>query len=232
MHRRRPAVRNIGLAVDPQCFARRRPTAADLRVLQTGDRVRIDLNKGTADMLVSPAELAERFAALKRSGGYHYPPSQTPWQEIQRAMVDQLGERHGAGAGGQISAGGAKIRAARQSLMPFSAIERNSGASHASTSDRLPTSARLSASCMRADASSSPIRGTSAARVISRAWASRRWRRRVPATPMRSVIPTARKASTPCWRITGELVAGDRRAAQRRFRERLSPTIPTAWPRT
>ena len=49
----------------------------------------------------------------KESGGYHYPPSQTPWQEIQRAMVDQLAGGHGAGAGGQISAGGAEIRAAR-----------------------------------------------------------------------------------------------------------------------
>jgi len=69
------------------------PEAADgggLAVLRTGDRVRIDLNKGTADMLIKPTELAERFAALKQTGGYHYPPSQTPWQEIQRAMVDQL----------------------------------------------------------------------------------------------------------------------------------------------
>jgi len=69
------------------------PEAADgggLALLRTGDRVRIDLNKGTADMLVPPPELAERRAALKQSGGYRYPPSQTPWQEIQRAMVDQL----------------------------------------------------------------------------------------------------------------------------------------------
>ena len=62
-----------------------------LAVLKTGDRVRIDLNKGTADMLIPPAELAERATALKKSGGYKYPESQTPWQEIQRAMVDQLG---------------------------------------------------------------------------------------------------------------------------------------------
>ena len=69
------------------------PEAADgggLALLRTGDRVRIDLNKGTVDMLVPPAELAERRAALKQHGGYRYPPSQTPWQEIQRAMVDQL----------------------------------------------------------------------------------------------------------------------------------------------
>jgi dihydroxy-acid dehydratase len=63
-----------------------------LALLQTGDRVRIDLNKGTADILITPAELESRRAALKKNGGYHYPPSQTPWQEIQRAMVDQLAE--------------------------------------------------------------------------------------------------------------------------------------------
>src|SRR6185295_8871506 len=63
-----------------------------LALLQTGDRVRIDLNKGTADILISPAELESRRATLKKNGGYQYPPSQTPWQEIQRAMVDQLAE--------------------------------------------------------------------------------------------------------------------------------------------
>jgi dihydroxy-acid dehydratase len=63
-----------------------------LALLKTGDRVRIDLNKGSADMLIFADELAARRAALQRDGGYHYPPSQTPWQEIQRAMVDQLGE--------------------------------------------------------------------------------------------------------------------------------------------
>jgi dihydroxy-acid dehydratase len=62
-----------------------------LALLKTGDRVRIDLNKGTADILISAEELAERSALLQKNGGYHYPPSQTPWQEIQRAMVDQLG---------------------------------------------------------------------------------------------------------------------------------------------
>ena len=61
-----------------------------LAVLKTGDRVRIDLNKGSANMLVPDAELAQRSAALEKQGGYKYPPSQTPWQEIQRGMVDQL----------------------------------------------------------------------------------------------------------------------------------------------
>jgi len=63
-----------------------------LALLETGDRVRIDLNKGTGDILISDAELTARRAALQKNGGYHYPPSQTPWQEIQRAMVDQLAE--------------------------------------------------------------------------------------------------------------------------------------------
>jgi len=63
-----------------------------LALLKTGDRVRIDLNKGTADILISAEELAERRAALQKRGGYKYPASQTPWQEIQRGMVDQLAD--------------------------------------------------------------------------------------------------------------------------------------------
>jgi dihydroxy-acid dehydratase len=63
-----------------------------LALLKTGDRVRIDLNKGTANILISKAELAERQAALQKRGGYQFPKSQTPWQEIQRAMVDQLSD--------------------------------------------------------------------------------------------------------------------------------------------
>ena len=61
-----------------------------LAILQTGDRVRIDLNKGTADMLVGEEELAERRRKLEAAGGFAYPASQTPWQEIQRAVVGQM----------------------------------------------------------------------------------------------------------------------------------------------
>jgi dihydroxy-acid dehydratase len=63
-----------------------------LALLQTGDRVRIDLRKGTANMLISRAELAKRRAKLEKQGGFAYPKSQTPWQEIQRGMVDQLAD--------------------------------------------------------------------------------------------------------------------------------------------
>jgi dihydroxy-acid dehydratase len=66
--------------------------AGGLALLKTGDGVRLDLNKGTANMLVSEAELARRRSELEQQGGYHYPESQTPWQEIQRNLVDQLAD--------------------------------------------------------------------------------------------------------------------------------------------
>ncbi|WP_343313456.1 IlvD/Edd family dehydratase [Brucella sp. BE17] len=63
-----------------------------LALLRTGDRVRIDLRKGTADILVSDDEMKHRLADLQNEGGYEYPKHQTPWQEIQRSMVDQFSE--------------------------------------------------------------------------------------------------------------------------------------------
>jgi dihydroxy-acid dehydratase len=63
-----------------------------LAVLKTGDKVRIDLRKGTCNVLISEAELAERRKALEAAGGYKYPASQTPWQEIQREHVGQMGD--------------------------------------------------------------------------------------------------------------------------------------------
>jgi len=63
-----------------------------LAILQTGDTVRIDLNSCTADVLVPDEELAERRRALDAAGGFSFPASQTPWQEIQRSMVEQLGD--------------------------------------------------------------------------------------------------------------------------------------------
>ncbi|MEQ1939667.1 IlvD/Edd family dehydratase [Mesorhizobium sp. CN5-321] len=61
-----------------------------LALLRTGDRVRIDLRKGTADILISEDELTRRRSELQAAGGYRYPEHQTPWQEIQRAIVDQF----------------------------------------------------------------------------------------------------------------------------------------------
>jgi dihydroxy-acid dehydratase len=61
-----------------------------LGLLKSGDRVRIDLRKGTADVLISAGELATRKAKLTAAGGYAFPPSQTPWQQIQRGIVGQM----------------------------------------------------------------------------------------------------------------------------------------------
>ncbi|MCB1453173.1 MAG: dihydroxy-acid dehydratase family protein [Rhizobiaceae bacterium] len=63
-----------------------------LALLKSGDRVRIDLRKGEANILISDDELEQRRNKLKSNGGYAYPESQTPWQEIQRGIVDQLSE--------------------------------------------------------------------------------------------------------------------------------------------
>ena len=65
-------------------------TGGNLALLRTGDRVRIDLNKRSADILISKDEYERRMAALKSKGGYKVPDHQTPWQEIQRGMVDEL----------------------------------------------------------------------------------------------------------------------------------------------
>jgi dihydroxy-acid dehydratase len=63
-----------------------------LALLRTGDRVRIDLKKGKANILLSPEEISARRAELAQIGGYKFPASQTPWQEIQRGMVEQFDE--------------------------------------------------------------------------------------------------------------------------------------------
>ncbi|WP_425993406.1 IlvD/Edd family dehydratase [Afipia sp. DC4300-2b1] len=60
-----------------------------LAILRTGDRVRIDLNKGEANILISDAEVKQRHADLLAKGGFPYPKNQTPWQELYRDTVGQ-----------------------------------------------------------------------------------------------------------------------------------------------
>jgi len=60
-----------------------------LAVLRTGDKVRIDLNKGSANILISDEELKARYAELKAKGGFPHPANQTPWQELYRNTVGQ-----------------------------------------------------------------------------------------------------------------------------------------------
>ena len=57
-----------------------------LALLQTGDRVRIDLNRRTADILISKTEYARRRKAWRPPELVH----QTPWQELQRMTIGQL----------------------------------------------------------------------------------------------------------------------------------------------
>jgi dihydroxy-acid dehydratase len=61
-----------------------------LAILRSGDRVRVDLKKCQVNVLLSAAELQQRYAELQAAGGYVYPESQTPWQELQRATVGQM----------------------------------------------------------------------------------------------------------------------------------------------
>ncbi|ATU93247.1 IlvD/Edd family dehydratase [Phyllobacterium zundukense] len=63
-----------------------------LALVKSGDHLRIDLKKGTANILIDDEELQKRKEDLIAAGGYKYPASQTPWQEIQRGMVGQLDE--------------------------------------------------------------------------------------------------------------------------------------------
>lgn len=82
-----------------------------LALLRTGDRVRIDLRKGTADMLVPKDELDRRRVALDEAGGFAVPKSQTPWQEIYRSLTDQMAE-------GQVLRGSDRYQRVAQTSIP------------------------------------------------------------------------------------------------------------------
>ena len=43
-------------------------------------------------MLVDDGELEGRRKELADAGGYQVPDSQTPWQEIQRGLTDELAD--------------------------------------------------------------------------------------------------------------------------------------------
>jgi dihydroxy-acid dehydratase len=62
-------------------------TGGGLALLRTGDRIRVDLRERRVDVLVDPTELASRRAQLEADGGFAIPESQTPWQEIHRAIT-------------------------------------------------------------------------------------------------------------------------------------------------
>ena len=68
------------LNVSPEAAA-----GGGLALLQTGDRIRIDLNTRKVDVLLPTAELEERRAAWRKPDL----PNKTPWEEIYRSMVGQ-----------------------------------------------------------------------------------------------------------------------------------------------
>ena len=115
MHRRRPAVRNVGLAVDPQRLARgggrRRTRAAQDRRprahrSQQGHRRHPDLAGG--------AGVAARGVEEERRLSLPAEPDAVAGDPARHGRSAR--RRHGARTGGEIPARGAEIRAARQSL--------------------------------------------------------------------------------------------------------------------
>jgi dihydroxy-acid dehydratase len=58
----------------------------NLALLRTGDVVRVDLNTGSCNVLISDDELDAR----RKDAQPAIPPNQTPWQQIYRATVGQL----------------------------------------------------------------------------------------------------------------------------------------------
>ena len=84
--------RQSGTSASPSILNASPEAAAggNLAILKTGDRVRVDMRQGRVDMLVEATEIARRRAALEAAGGYGYPASQTPWQQIQRKEIGQL----------------------------------------------------------------------------------------------------------------------------------------------
>src|SRR3978361_651651 len=60
------------------------PANGGLALLKTGDMVRIDLNKGEANILISDEDIKLRRAELKASGGFKYPAHQTPRKRSDR----------------------------------------------------------------------------------------------------------------------------------------------------
>jgi dihydroxy-acid dehydratase len=86
--------RQSGTSASPSILNASPEAAAggNLALLRTDDRVRIDLRRREANMLVSDEELGRRRAELTARGGFRSPASQTPWQEIQRTSIGQLGD--------------------------------------------------------------------------------------------------------------------------------------------
>jgi dihydroxy-acid dehydratase len=65
-------------------------TGGGLALLESGDWLRVDLGRGVVRLKIDDDELKARRERLDANGGYRYPDHQTPWQEIQRTLVEPL----------------------------------------------------------------------------------------------------------------------------------------------
>ena len=63
-----------------------------LALLKTGDMIRIDMNKFTADILIKDDELSARATELAAQGGFETRENQSPWQQYFREMVQPFSE--------------------------------------------------------------------------------------------------------------------------------------------
>jgi dihydroxyacid dehydratase/phosphogluconate dehydratase len=82
--------RQSGTADSPSILNASPESAANggLAWLKTGDLIRVDMNRGECNMLVSEEEIAQR----RQKGPPSVPESATPWQEIYRSTTGQLSE--------------------------------------------------------------------------------------------------------------------------------------------
>jgi dihydroxyacid dehydratase/phosphogluconate dehydratase len=84
--------RQSGTSASPSILNASPESAAggNLALLRTGDIVRVDLNAGSCDVLVSNEALEARRVETPPQGALQARASQTPWQQIYRATVGQL----------------------------------------------------------------------------------------------------------------------------------------------
>ena len=82
--------RQSGTSASPSILNASPEAAAggNLAILKTGDRLRVDLNTRSVDILITDEEIAERRKDLK----FEIPPDGSPWQELFRKYTGQLSD--------------------------------------------------------------------------------------------------------------------------------------------
>ena len=127
LHRRRPPVRHLGLALDPQRLAGsgggRRPGAA----ARPATGCASTCTSARANIMISDAELNERRAALQGHGGFNYRRQPDALAGDPALHGRPVRRGHGAEAGGEVPARRPDHgRAARQPLRERAAAQASS----------------------------------------------------------------------------------------------------------